>query len=496
MTSRQRVSGVLLHPTSLPSPYGVGDMGPHAHGFAHFLKETGQSLWQILPLNPPGLGHSPYSALSAFAGSPLLISPDFLREEGFLTHVPEAVFSQDRVDFDAVAVFKESLLRSAHKRFLTHLMERAEHDRFVHENGAWLEDFALFMALKVHHGNAPWTEWPQDVARRAPAALKRWRADLAAEIEYHIFIQFLFHRQWARLRRTCREQGVQLLGDIPIYVAHDSADVWAHQELFTLKEDGNPIYVAGVPPDYFSQTGQRWGNPLYDWKILAKQRYAWWAARCRHTLACVDMIRLDHFLAFSAYWEIPAQEPNAVKGRWVKGPGRRFFTLLKDALGGLPFLAENLGVVTPEAEALRRHFHMPGMAVLQFSFPPDHPPSHPYNVEENTFIYTGTHDNDTTVGWFKNPQVGETEKKFALKYLNTDGREIHWDFIRAALSSHARASVIPLQDVMGLGGDARMNFPGKPLGNWGWRFTWEQLSPETRHRLLDLTVLYGRVPKK
>jgi 4-alpha-glucanotransferase len=490
----QRASGVLLHPTSLPGPYGIGDLGPAAEEFGSFLSDSGQTYWQILPLGPTGLGNSPYSSYSAFAGNPLLISPERLAEEGLLDRAPEPPpFPADAVDHESVRAFKEKILRDSFRRFA-----RAgggvkdDYGRFLSEHESWLKDYALFSALKAARRGAPWTDWEPELARAEPAALAKWADKLAEELDYQRYIQFLFFRQWGRLKNFCRAKGLMFLGDVPIYVAHDSADVWMNQPLFKLEADGRPRVVAGVPPDYFSETGQRWGNPVYDWDASARTRYEWWTARFRQCLRLVDMVRLDHFLGFHAYWEIPAAEPNAVKGRWTPGPGRRFFDAMKRKLGGLPFVAENLGAVTPEAEDLRKRCGLPGMSILEFSFSPDYPPSHPYNHPADTFVYTGTHDNDTVQGWLRDPAVTDKEKQFALKYTAADPADLHWALIRVGHSLPAQASVVPVQDLLGKGSEARMNYPGKTEGNWRWRFRWEELTPEIRIRFGELTWIYGR----
>jgi 4-alpha-glucanotransferase len=494
---KERASGVLLHPTSLPGPYGIGDLGPSAVRFADFLRETGQTYWQILPLGPTGFANSPYSSFSAFAGNPFLVSPEWLEEDGLLDLGDEPRLPSNYVDFERVYAFKDGLLRASFEKFqqagaagLGSL--RAQHDRFCAENEAWLADYTLFCALKIHHQGAPWTAWEPALVRRDPAAIKTWRDRLAPEMAYQAYVQFLFYRQWSQLKSLCRERAIQFIGDIPIYVSHDSADVWIHQDLFKLDERGRSTVVAGVPPDYFSETGQRWGNPIYRWDRMAKDGYRWWTERFRETLKKVDVIRLDHFLGFSAYWEIPAEETYAVKGQWVPGPGHRFFETMKRKLKGLPFVAENLGVVTPEAEALREKFGLPGMAIMQFSFYPFDETYHLYNYSENTFAYTGTHDNDTVVGWYHSPSVKPEEKDYCRRYMATDGKEVHWDFIRFCHALHTRASIVPLQDLMGKGTEARMNFPGRVEGNWKWRFHWDELTPAIRDRFGTLTALYGR----
>ncbi len=502
-----RSSGILLHPTSLPSPYGIGDLGPEAHRFADFLQAGCQRIWQVLPLGPTGYGDSPYESFSAFAGNPLLVSPEVLAERGCLNardlnERPQ--FPDQFVDFSSVIAWKSGLLRKACDAFQrSGPGERAAFDEFCRRNAAWLDDFALFMALKVAHNNIMWTQWERELALREPAALDRVRGELRGEIECHKFIQFEFERQWSALREHCAACEVRIMGDMPIYVALDSADVWANPGLFELDQNAQPRVVAGVPPDYFSATGQLWGNPIYRWQAHAASGYAWWIARFRRALEVLDMIRLDHFRGFEAYYEIPAGEKTALNGKWVKGPGAALFGALQGALGKLPIVAENLGVITPEVEALRKQFNFPGMAILQFAFgnDPQAPDFKPHNYHHHLVAYTGTHDNDTVVGWWTSG-VGagstrsaadvETETAYAREYLNTDGREINWVLIRAILASVADTVLIPLQDVLGVGSEGRMNLPGTPSGNWRWRFPAEAPTPEITERLRQLSELYER----
>jgi len=504
---RERISGILLHPTSLPGRFGIGDLGPEAYRFVDFLADAGQRLWQMLPLGPTGYGDSPYQCFSAFAGNPLLISPEKLLESGWLAaadleDVPH--FPLHEVDYGAVIVFKQALLALAWRRFKERAGEgeRRDFEEFCRAHAAWLDDFALFMTVKQAHALVMWTQWERQIASRVPRALDRWRSSAADAVQGQRFAQYVFFKQWAELRHYCRARGVSLMGDIPIFVAHDSADVWAQPELFRLREDGSPAFVAGVPPDYFSATGQLWGNPLYHWDVFAADGYRWWIERFRAIFALVDRVRLDHFRGFEAFWEIPGGEPTAAHGRWVPGPGAALFDALRAALGPLPIVAENLGVITPEVEALRERYGFPGMAILQFAFGTD-PQGNtflPHNYERNLVVYTGTHDNDTVVGWWTGG-VGDStrsledvkqEKAYTQKYLMSDGREVHWDMIRALLASVANLAVVPLQDVMGLGNEARMNVPGRMGDNWRWRFTGDMLSGAIRERLLDLTMTYGR----
>ena len=491
-----RSSGILLHPTSLPGRCGIGDLGEWAFRFVDFLAESGQRLWQVLPLGPTGYGDSPYQSFSAFAGNPLLISLEKLVEEGALAaQVLEAAprFPSHRVDYGAVIPYKLRVLRES----FAHFRRRASSEQqeafaaFCAAEESWLEDFALFMALKAHHGGVPWDAWERDIAVRQPEAVARWRRALADEIAFQKYLQFQFFRQWAAVKRYANERGIRVIGDVPIFVAYDSADVWAHPELFHLDEAGQPTVVAGVPPDYFSPTGQLWGNPLYRWDVMAEDGYAWWIARLRATLRLVDIVRLDHFRGFVAYWEVPAGAKTAERGRWVKGPGAAFFHAVREALGDVSIIAEDLGVITPEVEALREAFGFPGMKVLQFAFSTGaQNPYLPHNYERNCVVYTGTHDNDTTVGWFRS--LPEDERAFCLKYLGTEGREIHWDLIRLAMMSVADTVVIPLQDVLGLGSEARMNYPGRLGGNWTWRYTEGALTEAACERLVELVETYGR----
>jgi len=507
----QRASGILLHPTSLPGPYGIGELGPEATAFLDFLADTGQGVWQVLPLGPTGYGDSPYQCFSAFAGNPLLVSLDRLRDDGLLTTAdlggrPE--FPEELVDFGRVIQFKLPLLARAFAAFDRKAgSERREaFEAFVAGHAAWIHDFGLFMALKRANGGAAWSTWDRALVNREPLALERARHDLAREIREVEFEQWLFFEQWADVRRQARERAIRIMGDIPIFVAHDSADVWAHPEIFHLAADGRPSFQAGVPPDYFSSTGQLWGNPLYRWKALARSGYAWWIDRFRAVLALVDLVRLDHFRGFEGYWEVAGDAETAIEGRWVKGPGARFFEALRAALGELPIVAEDLGVITPEVKALRDRFGFPGMAILQFAFGTDAQANDflPHNYPRNKFVYTGTHDNDTVVGWWS-AGVGDTtrtaeqvekEHERALAYCGGDGTEIHWDFIRTLFVSVADTVVVPLQDVLGAGTSARMNLPGRPHGNWGWRFTPSALTPRIRRRLRGITEGSGRcLPK-
>jgi 4-alpha-glucanotransferase len=497
----------LLHPTSLPGRCGIGDLGHAAYDFVDFLAETGQSLWQVLPLGPTGYGDSPYQCFSAFAGNPLLVSLDALVEEGLLAKRALArlpAFPAERVTYGPVIEFKNKLLWQAHENFRASADEAAKTDylNFAERAAGWLDDYALFRALKEVHGGAEWTRWEYYLRAREDKALHFFRENHAALISGQRFFQYLFFKQWSKLARYANSKGVKLIGDVPIFVAHDSADVWAHPELFYLDEAGLPTKVAGVPPDYFSETGQLWGNPLYRWDVLQDDGYRWWIERIRATLTLVDIVRLDHFRGFEKYWAVPAAETTAINGEWEPGPGADLFQAIKAALGELPIIAEDLGVITPEVEKLRNELGFPGMRILQFAFgvDPQADQFKPYNYLPNSVVYTGTHDNDTALGWF-NAGVGdstrskaevEAERRFVLQYLGTDGGEINWDLIRLALGSVARTAIIPLQDVLGCGSEARMNVPARESGNWGWRYRAEQLTPELRARLKELTNVYGR----
>lgn len=498
-----RSAGVLLHPTSLPSPYGIGDLGQGAYRFIDFLVESQQSLWQVLPLGPTGYADSPYQAFSAFAGNPMLISPQKLVEAGHLP--PEVIadppdFPAGKVDYGWVIDYKDWLLRQAFAYFQHQATpeQLAAFHRFTDLTKAWLDDFALFMALKEAHKDQDggvWNSWPKAIARREPAALIEWSAELADEVELNKFKQFLFFEQWLTLKQYANEQGIQIIGDVPIFVAYDSADVWANPDLFYLDEDGAPTFVAGVPPDYFSETGQRWGNPLYQWKLMAQNNYAWWVARLKMIFTQVDLVRIDHFRGFEAYWEIPAEEPTAMVGRWVKGPGAAFFEAMQRSLGQLPIIAEDLGVITPEVVALRDQFDFPGMKILQFAFGGTRNSTFlPHNYEKNCVVYTGTHDNETTMGWYRN--ASPEEQDHLRRYTARDGSDVVWDLIRLAYASTADLAVIPLQDLMELGNEARMNFPGKTGGWWTWRYTGDMLSDYIVRRLQEMGELYSRVPAK
>jgi len=504
---RDRRAGILLHPTSLPGPHGIGDLGGAAHRFAAWLAAAGQRLWQVLPLGPTGYGDSPYQALSSRAGNPLLVSLEVLRDEGWLdaADLDGAPAGDGRsVDFGAVGPWKRERLARAASAFARGAAAgaRAELEAFRAREAGWLPDWTLFAVLKEAQGGGPWHEWPTPLARREPAALDAARTSHAEAIFAETFAQWCFFRQWEVLRARCRSLGIDLVGDLPIYVAHDSVGVWTRPDLFRLDERGAPALLAGVPPDYFSATGQLWGNPLYDWDAVARDGWRFWIERVGGALALVDRLRLDHFRGFEAYWEIPAGAGNAMGGRWVRGPGAALFAALQDALGPLPFIAENLGVITPEVEALRRRFGFPGMAILLMAFgtDPQAPSFLPHAYDRDTVAYTGTHDHDTVMGWWlggagdsvrTEAEVAE-EKDFARAYLATDGAEMSWVLVRALLASVADTAIVPLQDVLGLGSEARMNVPATVGGNWRWRFREEAVTVPLAERLARLTGLYGR----
>lgn len=502
MKEQQRLSGILLHPTSLPSPYGIGDLGAEAYEFVDFLERAGQRLWQMLPLTHTGYGDSPYQSFSAFAGQPLLISPAHLKElglvQGFeILHCP--VRDEEHTDYGVIIPWKLRIFKNAYRRFLSPAVKSAQpelirrYDTFCEENSFWLDDYALFMALKDVHGGVCWLEWEDRFRCPAPEYKAQLAEEFAEESGFYRFLQFLFFEEWQSLKDYANRHGVQIIGDIPIFVSMDSADVWANQHLFQLDSRGYPVKVAGVPPDYFSETGQLWGNPLYHWKAHEDEGFAWWISRIRHQLTLLNTLRIDHFRGFEAYWSVPFGEETAIHGEWVKAPGHELFSAIESALGkDLPIIAEDLGVITPEVEALRDAFHFPGMKVLQFAFE---------NTEENDFLphqfttphcvcYTGTHDNDTTVGWYETLDSAFKEK--VRRYTNSDGTKVSKDFIRLCMGSIAEYAIFPMQDVLSCGKEARMNVPGTAAGNWNWRFKKGILSAPLARELKDMAILYGR----
>jgi 4-alpha-glucanotransferase len=485
-----RCAGLLLHPTSLPGANGVGELGGDAHRFLDFLADAGLKLWQVLPLGPTGYGDSPYQSFSAFAGNPLLI------------HVPADTghaFPAHAVQFETVIPHKRALL----DKKIACFEQDDRYHAFVAHNADWLRDYALFMALKEAHGGVAWTDWDPAAANRDRASLDAWRDRLTLLVERYEVEQYLFFSQFRALRSACAERGIRLMGDLPIYVAHDSADVWSHRDLFRLDANGHPLVQAGVPPDYFSATGQLWGNPIYNWNALRADNYRWWVRRMHAAFDMFDLVRIDHFRGFEAYWEVPGDATTAVDGHWVKGPDAEFFESMSATIGPLPIVAENLGVITPPVEALREQFGFPGMAILQFAFGNDAQAAtfQPHNYPRELVVYTGTHDNDTTLGWWQSTGAGDStrtpedvaqEKAFARRYLATDGSEMNWTLIRAALASVADTVLIPMQDVLGLGSEARMNLPGREAGNWRFRFSWDQLTPGITRRLRSLVDTYAR----
>jgi 4-alpha-glucanotransferase len=494
-----RSSGVLLHPTSLPGPHGSGDFGPAAYHFVDWLVEAGQSLWQILPLGGIGPGNSPYMSSSAFAGNLLLIDLAELQTRGWLSaqdlqpaHAP-AQGSSQRVHFASMVPFRMSRLRRAAQSFARNASagDRADLAAFQARHHSWLPDHALFMALAEHHDWREWTLWEPALARREPAALARASEQHAEAIAFWVFCQWCFFRQWQALRTYANRRGVKVIGDAPIFIAQQSAEVWARQDLFLLGHDGKPAVVAGVPPDFFSATGQRWGNPLYRWSAHAAEGYAWWVERIRRTFELVDIVRIDHFRGFAGYWEIPAGEATAVHGRWCDGPGAPLFKAIAAALGPLPIIAEDLGVVTPDVVALRKEFDFPGMRILHFAFGGDSANSYlPHNHEADGVVYAGTHDNNTTAGWWA--EASDAERDHVRHYFGIDGSQIPWDLIRATCASVADTAIHTMQDVLGLGAAHRMNRPGDAEGHWEWRFGWDQVTPLHARRLADLSAIYGR----
>jgi 4-alpha-glucanotransferase len=502
---KDRLSGVLLHVTSLPSYGGVGDFGPAAYGFVDFLAAAKQRMWQVLPLSPTGYGSSPYSALSAFAGNPLLISLERLVDAGWIARdrIGGLPGHDGAADFEQAMRLKLPLIEEAAGNFLDHAddAERGRFQKFCNDNMSWLTDYALFNVLRRRYEYASWHEWPAEYAHREHDAMTALLTSDGRKIAMEQAIQFFFSEQWCSLRAYCAERDVRILGDVAIFVNYDSADVWTHPELFELDEDLRPVRVSGVPPDYFSSTGQRWGNPLYKWGAMKDRGFDWWVARVRRSLALYDMIRLDHFRGFEAYWSIPAEEETAIHGQWVKAPGQELFQRLKDVFGDLPFVAEDLGLITPEVDELREHFGMPGMRILQFGF--SDRASHlylPHKFVPNTVVYTGTHDNNTTLGWWLD-DTGEVEKTNVQTYLQTieHAGDIVWAMIRAAARSVANVCIFPMQDVLHLGSDARMNTPSASAGNWSWRYEAGALHPDFAMKLaalMEMTDRDGYVPPK
>jgi 4-alpha-glucanotransferase len=503
MSSFARAAGVLLHPTSLPARGGIGDFGPAAYRFVDFLASARQGLWQVLPLGPLGYGNSPYSSTSAFAGNPVLISLERLAERGWIDRVKLEAAKLDSllpatgpVEYDQVFSQKMPLLFEAARNFVRSALvdARQRFEDFKKSNSWWLNDFVLFDALRARYKLQHWNQWPRELAQREPAALEEARTELREDIQVRSALQFAFYEQWHALRQYCAARSIRVVGDVAIFMNHDSADVWTHRELFRLNENLEPEVVSGVPPDFFSKTGQRWGNPLYRWDVMKEHGYGWWVDRLRWSTQNCDYIRLDHFRGFDQFWEIPASDPTAINGRWVDGPRDDLFAKLREALGGLPFFAEDLGYITPEVHALRERLKIPGMAVLQFGFGDEGAHIYlPHNAAGKV-IYTGTHDNDTVVGWWRTG-ASEHERRNAEAYLGRTDDGVHWAFIRAALCSPASLSIIPLQDVLGLGSEARMNTPSVYGGNWRWRFDDALLTSDLAGKLARLAEVTDRAPK-
>ncbi len=504
MKNLTRKSGILLQPTSLPSKYGIGDFGPEAYQFIDFLKDSGQSLWQILPLNPVGFGESPYMSYSAFAGNPLLISIDSLLEQGLLleedvTDLPS--FNEDVIEFSLVKDFKESLLLKAFQRFkATGGMDKVEGYRdFYDANDSWLSDYCLFMALKDYFGGCAWNLWDKSIASRKTESVHKYAELLQDKIAYYSFTQFLFFEQWLQLKEYANNNGIKIIGDLPIFVSYDSSDVWVNSQLFELDPDGNPSMVAGVPPDYFSEFGQLWGNPLYRWGEMEKDDYQWWRSRFESILLYVDIIRLDHFRGFESYWEVPSREKTAVNGRWVKGPGAKFFKTVESYLGELPIIAEDLGIITSDVVKLREQCNFPGMKILQFMFETGPAEVFLSLFASNTVMYTGTHDNNTLWGWYKEALKGKPEVITRLdKYFQIRRdfikEEICWRLIKMVMESNAFIVILPLQDILNLDTNSRMNYPGTSTGNWKWRFRKGCLTEDVIAQLGKLTIATGRRP--
>jgi 4-alpha-glucanotransferase len=492
----ERSSGILLHPTSLPSRGGIGDLGPAAYQFVDWLAAAKQTLWQILPLQPAGCGNSPYSCTSAFAGNILIVSLERLAERGLidsglLGSIPDG---DSPVDFDNVRAKKLPLLRQAAVNFLKSATgeSRARFENFCQDNDWWLEDYVLFSALRESFKEQAWNTWPEKIARRDVDTLAQLRTDLRDKLDVERFLQFAFFEQWSALRAYCADRGIRIIGDVSIFVSYDSADVWTYPELFRLKDDLTPEVVAGVPPDAFSETGQRWGNPLYNWDALRARGYDWWIGRMRWAIETCDIVRIDHFRGFEAYWEIPADEPTAENGRWVQGPNASLFQALKSGLGKLPFIAEDLGYITREVHDLRKALDIPGMKILQFGF--GNKGAHvylPHKFESDCVVYTGTHDNDTVVGWWETSATDE-EKVLAASYLGIGEEGLHWSFVRAALTSVANLAVIPVQDILGLDSSARMNVPSETHGSWTWRLAEGALTPDLAEKLAQLVEITNR----
>ena len=494
-----RASGILLHPTSLPGQSGSGDFGSGAYQFVDWLVEAGQSYWQMLPLGEVDDSNSPYASNSAFAGNHLMIDLEELEKQGWLKSdelIPNPEFNADRAHFDLVKPYRMERLQLAAQRFFSNPASSAYSDylQFSESEKHWLDDFALFKAIEHHEQRRAWDQWPEELVKRDPSALAAAGLKYKDEVDFCKFCQWNFSRQWLSLKKYANERGIRIIGDVPIFVSYQSADVWEHQKLFELDANGRPIVVAGVPPDYFSETGQLWGNPLYHWDAHEDSNYAWWIARLKHAFQLFDLVRIDHFRGFASYWATPAGAPNAIGGEWIPGPGEKLFVAFQESFGVLPIIAEDLGLITPDVIELRDKFNLPGMRILQFAFG-DNDSNYflPHHYITNTVAYTGTHDNDTTLGWWNT--AGEHEKSFAKFYLHSDSKEINWDMMSALAKSAANTVIFPLQDVMGLGSPDRMNFPGTPWGNWEWRFTWQRVQDWQTERLREFTNSHKRNPR-
>jgi 4-alpha-glucanotransferase len=502
-----RTSGVLLHPTSLPGQFGIGDLGPNAFAFADFLSSAGQTWWQMLPVGPPGAGHSPYDSPSAFAGSPLLISLEVLQQDGLLAKAAvtssKKLADAKRTAYVTAQRVKSAKLRAAYEAFKSDAtaQQKTDLEAFSQSASHWLDSYSLFAALKQHNAKKAWFQWDPALSARNGKAIRKAMKALSDDVAYYRFEQYLFEQQWQALKAHCHTRSVRLLGDIPMFVAHDAADVWENQNLFFVDELGRRTFVAGVPPDYFSEDGQLWGNPLYRWDVLRDNDYAWWIARLKHTLTRFDALRLDHFIAFHRYWEIPGEATSAKTGRFVKVPGKHFFRRVRKKLGSLPFVAEDLGLVTPKVHELRELFGLPGMRVLQFGFSDGAEMYLPHRYTKNSVVYTGTHDNDTLVGWLaakggnqEQATAMRKERERARAYVAGSRKNLHWDMIRVLQMSTANTALFPMQDLLGLGSDARMNIPGTPSGNWGWRLQPGLLTAELAGTLRSMAELYERLP--
>jgi 4-alpha-glucanotransferase len=498
----ERRAGILLHPTSLPGRFGIGDLGYEAYNFVNFLEAAGQKLWQVFPLGPTGYGDSPYQCFSAFAGNPYIISPEKLRDYGLLSDndiISPPAFNPSKINYGEVIEYKTSLNDKAYNNFkLNKNGLDKEYSDFVKNNHEWLDDFCFFMAAKEHHKGVEWTKWDKELVIRKEKALKEWKVKLSDRISFYSFLQFIFNKQWTELKEYANKKGIEIIGDIPIFVAFDSSDVWAQKKYFSVNQEGKLLFIAGVPPDYFSATGQLWGNPLFNWKEMVKDDFLWWRKRISNLLKLVDIIRIDHFRGFDAYWEIPGNAKNAIKGRWVKAPGEKLFDTIQKYLGKIPIMAEDLGVITKSVTALREKFEFPGMKILQFAFGTGMETKFlPHNINYNSVVYTGSHDNDTTRGYFEKAKTEDNDIYLQTqKYLNYFGDNIAFELIRTAYKTAADTVIIPMQDILNLGGEARMNFPGTSSGNWGWRFSWDQVPHDLTNTYKELAILYERPPRQ